>query len=85
MPIKSACTLGRLLNGTYKSNSQPVLAITKNNWRAVQLSADDARALLKCPVSDAADPVAAAASTQVLQHRTHLLLVKLHLKLLQWA
>ena len=43
MPIKSAGTLGRLLNGTYKSHGQPVLTITKNHWRAVQLSADEAR------------------------------------------
>ncbi len=82
VPIKSARTLGRLLNGTYNSNGQPVLTITKNHWRAVQLSADEARALLKRPVSDAADPVA---PTQLLQHRTRLLLVKLHLKLLQWV
>ena len=43
MPIKSAGTLGKLLNGTYKSHGQPVLTITKNHWRAVQLSADEAR------------------------------------------
>ena len=43
MPIKSAGTLGKLLNGKYKSHGQPVLTITKNHCRAVQLSADEAR------------------------------------------
>ncbi len=33
MPIKSAGTLGKLLNGTYKSHGQPALTITKNHLR----------------------------------------------------